>query len=151
MSKLVQNGSNLFSFTWNRADGGHQKRNSWHARQTFSYRIGVLFLNINCTPSSGPDAFCQEIPWHCGSHFDKLTQPVKKIINDEQEFWLIKYKRFKKLVWIQSHHLHNNENSNYWQQSLLEIIRQNIAGWCQQTFEHKKFVDNAQQCFAFKA
>ena len=24
-----------------------------------------------------------------------------------------------------------------------------FAGCCQQTFEYKKFVDNAQQCFAF--
>ena len=38
------------------------------------------------------------------------------------------------------------ENSNY---SLLEVIRQNIAGWCQQTFCFQRFVDNAQQCFAF--
>ena len=80
LSKMVQT---CFFITWNQADGGHRKRNSWHGRQTFSYRIGVLFLNINCTPSSGPDAFCQEILWHCGSHFDKLTQPVKKVINDE--------------------------------------------------------------------
>ena len=29
----------------------------------------------------------------------------------------------------------------------LEVIRQNIAG--QQTFCFRKFVDNAQQCFAF--
>jgi len=26
---------------------------------------------------------------------------------------------------------------------------QGVAGRCQQTFENKKFVDNAQQCFAF--
>ena len=32
---------------------------------------------------------------------------------------------------------------------LLEIIEQNIAGWCQQTFCFQKFVNNAQQCFAF--
>ena len=38
----------------------------------------------------------------------------------------------------------------YWQDSLLEVIRQNIApGWCQQTFCFQKFVDNVQQCFAF--
>ena len=30
-----------------------------------------------------------------------------------------------------------SENSNYWQENLLEVIRQNIAGWCQQTFEKK--------------
>jgi hypothetical protein len=29
------------------------------------------------------------------------------------------------------------------------VERQNIAGCCQQIFENKKFVDNAQQCFAF--
>ena len=32
---------------------------------------------------------------------------------------------------------------------LLEVIRQNINGWCQQTFCFHKFVDNDQQCFAF--
>ena len=37
------------------------------------------------------------------------------------------------------------ENSNYWQESLLEVIRQNIAGWCQRTF----CFQNAQQYFAF--
>ena len=42
-----------------------------------------------------------------------------------------------------------SENSNYWQESLLEVIRQIIAGGCQQTFCSQKFVDNAQQCFAF--
>ena len=29
------------------------------------------------------------------------------------------------------------ENSNYWRESLLEVIRQNIAGRCQQTFGNK--------------
>ena len=29
-------------------------------------------------------------------------------------------------------------------------MRQNIAGWCQQTFCFQKFDDNAQQIFAFK-
>ena len=42
-----------------------------------------------------------------------------------------------------------SENLNYWQDILLEVIRQNIAEGCQQTFENNKFVDNAQQCFAF--
>ena len=32
--------------------------------------------------------------------------------------------------------------------SLLEVIRQNIAGWCLQTFCFQKFVDNTQQGFA---
>ena len=27
-----------------------------------------------------------------------------------------------------------SENSNYWRESLLEVITQNIAGWCQQNF-----------------
>jgi hypothetical protein len=30
-----------------------------------------------------------------------------------------------------------------------EEIRENIAGWCQQAFCFQKFVDNAQQYFAF--
>ena len=46
---------------------------------------------------------------------------------------------------MRSHH----ENSNYWRESLLEVIRQNIAGWCQQAFCFQKFVDKAQQYFAF--
>ena len=33
------------------------------------------------------------------------------------------------------------ENSNYLLKSLIEVIRQNIAGWCQQTFCFQKFVD----------
>ena len=40
------------------------------------------------------------------------------------------------------------ENSNYWRENLLEVIRQNIAGCWQQTL-HQKFVHNTQQCFAF--
>ena len=42
------------------------------------------------------------------------------------------------------------ENSDCFQESLLDVIRQNNAGWCQQTFENKKFVENAQQCFALR-
>ena len=42
-----------------------------------------------------------------------------------------------------------SENSNYWRERSLEGIRQNITGWCQQTFCFQKFVDNAEQCFAF--
>ena len=37
---------------------------------------------------------------------------------------------------------------NYEWESLLEVIRQNIAGRWQQTFENKKFVEITQQCFA---
>ena len=32
-----------------------------------------------------------------------------------------------------------------------KVIRQNIAGWCQQTFCFQKFFDNSQQCFASTA
>ena len=42
-----------------------------------------------------------------------------------------------------------SEISNYWQESLLEVTRQNIAGWCQQFFCFQKFVVSAQQYFAF--
>ena len=37
---------------------------------------------------------------------------------------------------------------NYWRESLLEVIRQNIAGCCEQTFDNKKFVDITKQGFA---
>ena len=36
-----------------------------------------------------------------------------------------------------------SDNSNYGQERCIK------ANHCQQTFEYKKFVDNAQQCFAF--
>ena len=49
------------------------------------------------------------------------------------------------VAWIWSNH---SENSNYGRESFLEVLRQNIAGYCQQTFENKKFVDITQQCFA---
>ena len=53
------------------------------------------------------------------------------------------------MAWIWSHHLHL-----HWKFKLLAgkftwgEIRQNIAGWCQQTFCFQKFVDITQQCFA---
>ena len=40
-----------------------------------------------------------------------------------------------------------SENSNFRQESLLEVKRQNIAGLCEQTLK-QKFVDISQQCFA---
>ena len=42
-----------------------------------------------------------------------------------------------------------SENSNYGRESLLHVLRQNIAGQCQQAFCFQKFVDNAYRCFAF--
>jgi hypothetical protein len=42
-----------------------------------------------------------------------------------------------------------SKNSNYWWESLLDVIRQNIDEHCQQTFENKKYVEITQQCFAF--
>ena len=41
------------------------------------------------------------------------------------------------------------KNSNYWRESLFEVYRQKIVVGCQQTFCFQKFVDKAQQCFAF--
>ena len=51
------------------------------------------------------------------------------------------------MAWIWSNHLQ-------WKFKLLagviiEKIRRNIVGWCQQTFCFQKFLDNSQQCFAF--
>ena len=40
------------------------------------------------------------------------------------------------------------ENSNFVRENFLEVLRQNIARCCQQTFENKNFVDITQQCFA---
>ena len=39
-----------------------------------------------------------------------------------------------------------SENSNYGRESLFEVLRQNIAGLCLQTFENKKVVDITQKC-----
>ena len=33
-----------------------------------------------------------------------------------------------------------SENSNYWRKSLLEVIRQNVGGWCQQTLKTKSLL-----------
>ena len=41
------------------------------------------------------------------------------------KYTVLKQKRFKKIAWIQCHHLHH---SNYWRECLLEVIRQNIVG-----------------------
>ena len=35
-----------------------------------------------------------------------------------------------------------------WAGKFASSVKANIAGRCQQTFEHKKFVDITQQCFA---
>jgi hypothetical protein len=40
-----------------------------------------------------------------------------------------------------------SENSYYELEIFLVVLRQNVAGHCQQTFENKKFVDITQQCF----
>ena len=42
-----------------------------------------------------------------------------------------------------------SSDSNYWWESLLEVIRKTIAWWCHQTFENKKFVDITQRYLAF--
>ena len=38
---------------------------------------------------------------------------------------LVKLKIFKKIAWIT---FNFSENSNYWQESLLEVMRQNVVG-----------------------
>ena len=45
----------------------------------------------------------------------------------------------------------NFSNYDYWSltKSYLNFDDLKFAGCCQQTFKYKKFVDNAQQCFAF--
>ena len=53
--------------------------------------------------------------------------------------------RFKKIAWIQSQHLHIPWKFKLYRVSLREVKRQNIAGWCQQTFCSQKFVDNNQR------
>ena len=69
----------------------------------------------------------------------KLTDKVEKIFKSTLS-------SSKKIAWIWSPSV---KNSNYWRGSLLELIRQIIAGWCQQTFCFQKIVDNTQQCFDF--
>ena len=47
----------------------------------------------------------------------------------------LKWKRFKKIAWSESHHLHLQWKFKSLAESLLEVIRQNIAGRCQQSFD----------------
>ena len=49
---------------------------------------------------------------------------------------------------MRSNHLDLSESSNYGWKSLLDVLMQNIAGGCHQTFENRKFVDITQQFFA---
>ena len=55
---------------------------------------------------------------------------------------LIKWKKLRSWLKFDLILLTLSENSNYWWETLLEVIRQNIAGWCQQTFFSQNFVDN---------
>jgi hypothetical protein len=52
--------------------------------------------------------------------------------------FFVKEKRFKKIAWIPSHHLHVQ-----WK---FKLLAGKFA--CQQTFGNKKFIDITQQCFA---
>ena len=53
------------------------------------------------------------------------------------------------MAWIRFHYLILQWKFKLCVESLLEVIRQNIAGWFQHTFCFQKFINNIQQCFAF--
>ena len=73
-----------------------------------------------------------------GNKIPLLLSKTRKVVLQ------VKKKRFKKIAWIQSHHLYLQ-----WKYKLLVgKFPWDIAGRCQQTFENKKFVDITQQCFA---
>ena len=63
------------------------------------------------------------------------------------ELW--PYTKFEIIAWIQSHQLHLQWKFKLLAGKFTWGNKANIAGWCQQTFCFQKFVDNAQQCFAF--
>ena len=61
-----------------------------------------------------------------------LKDLFKDSISNVYKVWsFLKSMKFKKIAWIP---FTFSENSNYWRESLLELIQ--------------KFVDNARQCFA---
>ena len=66
-----------------------------------------------------------------------------------RRFLWLKQKDLRKLPGFDPITFTFSKNSNYWWESLFAVIRQNIVGCCQETFCFQKFVDNAQQCFAF--
>ena len=63
------------------------------------------------------------------------------------------YYDFLVLIWKREGYFKNRgplieERIMFFELQFLFLIRQNIAGWCQQTFYFQKFVCKAQQCFA---
>ena len=81
-------------------------------------------------------------------YWDKLSKNKKNISHIFQPFWSVLAMKVK----VEKPGFNSitfTFISNYGQESLLEVIRQNIAGWCLQSFCFQKFVDNVQHCFAF--
>ena len=86
----------------------------------------------------------KHIPPMKSSYLSKII--VFSIVKLKLKFNCLKLRKFQKgeQIWPYnppSCHQHLNSCCLLW--------RQNIAGCCQQTFEYKKFVNNAQQCFPF--
>ena len=116
-----------------------------------------FFCNHFSYPSSAPSFYCllfylgrigcmQHIvrKLYFWSHPETLVETMKW-----NHFWSVFHCKVEK---IEEHSLDSiplNENSNYWRESLFEVIKQNIAGWSQQTFCSQMFVGISQQCFAF--
>ena len=78
----------------------------------------------------------------------KISNSMRRSLMFLKQRDFLKYKRFKKIAWIWSHHLHLQWKFKSLAGKFTWEKRQNIAGCCQQTFENKKFVDITQQCFA---
>ena len=61
----------------------------------------------------------------------------------------IKWKRFKKIAWIPSNHLHLQWKFKLWAGKFAWGVKAKHCWVLSTNFWEKKFVDNSQQCFAF--
>ena len=79
-----------------------------------------------------------------GSCLDRW-QPKREI----KTLLFLNLKIYKKVAWIRWHHLHLQWKFKLLAGKFTWVNKQNIARCCHQTSCFQKFVDNAQQCFAF--
>ena len=77
----------------------------------------------------------------------KISNSMRRSLMFLKQRDFLKYKRFKKIAWILSHHLHLQWKFKSLGGKFTWEKRHNIAGLCQQFFCFQKFVDNAPAIF----